>query len=159
MTVYNWGEDPNGLWKLIFTDNNQVDSFKKHTRDLEAEYMEELDKQKKARRQKSVKRNQESEEENVVNAQEDVYKREAYENAAYDILKRAYEGRDDDRYDEYNSRYKRSVKHFADDKTDYVKYKKDRISDFEAQYENDVLKKSDLAGEVLAVSVTFYGTG
>jgi len=165
MTVYNWGENPNGLWKLIFTDNNEVSSFKKQTRDLEAEYMKKLDKEKKARRQQSdepakLQRSQE----NVVTAQEDIYKREAYENAAYenaayDILKRDYEQRNNGRYDEYNSRYARSVKNFADDKTDYVKYKKDRISTFKAQYDNDILRKSDLAGEVLGISVTFYGTG
>jgi len=47
---------------------------------------------------------------------------------------------------------------FVGDNTDYVKYKKDLIPTLKYEYEDDVLKRSDLAGEVLDLSVTFHGT-
>ena len=118
---------------------------------------------------------QQASDENVVTAQEDIYKRESsanndYQNlydkyrreeSAYENLKREYQRRhQDEAYDEdgySTSRYKRSVD-FVEDNTDYVKYKKDLISSLKYEYENDVLKRSDLAGEVLDLSVTFHGT-
>ena len=185
MTVYNWGENPKGVWDLIFTDNKALNPFKKDRRDMEAEYMNKLDKIKSTdekRHQQEQGQQQQNEEgasdEKVITAQEDVYKRESdngayqrqlYDNyrreeSAYESLKREYEQRrqsqrsedvDEDGYSQ--SRYKRSVDDMEDN-TDYVKYKKDLTSNLKYEYENDVLKRSDLAGEVLELSVTLYGT-
>lgn len=177
MTVYNWGEDPKGVWDLIFTDNKAVDPFKKERRDTEEEYIQQLDKMKSKKQQEEMQRNsQQASDENVVTAQENVYKREStannayqklYDNyrreeSAYENLKREYQRRhqNDDATDEdgYSSaRYKRSVD-FVEDNTDYVKYKKDLIPSLKYEYEDEVLKRSDLAGEVLDLSVTFHGT-
>ena len=176
MTVYNWGENPKGVWDLIFTDNKALNPFKKDRRDLEVEYMHELDrkKQKNEQQQQQDMKSNDASNENVITAQEDVYKREssnAYENlydkyrreeATYEALKQDYQRRqqryeNSDEDDYSRARYKRSL-NFVEDNTDYVKYKKDLMPSLKYEYEDDILKRSDLAGEVLDLSVTFHGT-
>jgi len=179
MTVYNWGENPKGTWNLIFTDNKGMNPFDtKDRRDVEEEYMEELDK-KKEREQRQQQRNvaadTQRQDENVVTAQGDIYKREdevsndAYaklydkyrrDESAYEQLKRElYERQSQGYADDYYRSGRKRRSNFADDTTDYVKYKKDTISDLKYEYENDILKRSDLAGEVLDLRITLYGTG
>lgn len=188
MTVYNWGENPSGTWKLIFTDNNNTNSFTKVTRDLEAEYMEKLDREKERARDgntadiasdSTTQKYLQASKEKVVHADGDLYKKESYynsyngelypskrdseydsrsyrrEESAYDLLRKAYEHRR--QYSDYNSRSKRSTA-FTDDKRDEVLYRKDNMASFKFTYEDEVLKRSDLAGEVTGIAVTFYGT-
>lgn len=194
MTLYNWGEDPKGTWKLIFTDNKEMNSFKKVTRDLEEEYIEKLDHEKDIAEKKTAKKDAPSSDENVVEAKEDLYKREStafksnvdvprqyddsyneessysqrfnkHDNPAYDRLQREYDDYQQRRRDDYdrrqlqyydNKRKRRTV--MVEDKTDYVTYKKDDIESYQYKYDDEELSKSDLAGVVTDISITFYGT-
>lgn len=174
MTVYNWGENPNGMWTLIFADN-KIETFKKDTRDLEAEYMEKLDREKKHDESIANDHNHatadqvdDQADEKVVTAHGKTYKRS---DLLRRIAKRLYQRRQDynqyydgsdeeQRYADDDESYRRRVKRSSkfEDNTDYVKYKKDNSENFKYKYEDDVLKKGDLAGEVLGISVTLYGT-
>lgn len=176
MTVYNWGENPSGTWKLIFTDNNDTKSLGNVARDLEEEYVEKLDQLKRVN-ENTKKDSSSSSDEQVVKAAGSLYKRESgfkdaeyrrlyrepykREESAYDYLRREYEYRRQHQYDNGDDSYrtKRSMQtNMADDNYDYMKYKKDHIGSYEYKYDDEVLKSSDLAGVVTDISVTFYGT-
>lgn len=186
MTLFNWCENPNGTWQLVFTDNLPSHPFSKvKKRDMEEEYIHMLDKRKKAQMEK---RRQGSDDESGVTttAEKQIYgderdakdfKREfyAYQRSKADEYRRrneynpykreenydrnSHQNDDNYRYQrQYNGRYRRDTGDDENDKTDYMLYKKNNGLSYKYNVEDEVLSKSVLAGEVKSISVTFYGT-
>jgi len=175
MTLFNWCEDPKGTWQLIFKDNKGLSYLNnaRDTRDLEEEYINILDKRKENEKRKLVKKEDDDTENVSVNEEKQTYDEVKHAYNEYQSRKREverdyYPGQyqqrsDDDGY--YNQRKRREVdddedyerKVAEDDKTDYVQYKKS-TSDFERKFDDTTLGNGILAGEVEAISITFYGT-
>ena len=157
MTVYNWGEDPKGVWVLKFMDGEKVPkaTAKRYQRDMEEVYVHMLDRQKRKSEIENLHKKVSDSGDHMdkpksVDDVPDVmiYKR------AFDELRGKYSHAADD---EDRKREMHDGGIFRDrdydDEEDYARNRKRRTLGGELS-----LDASPVAGMIKSIEITFYGT-